>query len=290
MKKYLLTFLFFLFLFVLFGCHTSSTDQKKKHLVLVSLPPYGYVVEKIAGPTVTVKNLLPLGANLHDFEPTAKDLTSLLQADLWFSNGDLFEEKICEAMSHTKNSFVKIDLSQNLELLAVPGQHHSKNEQKDKHLWLSPKMLQKQTLAITSALEKIYPEHKDFYQKNCKSLLDELAHLDEEISSLLAPYKGKAILVSHPAYTYFCHDYSLEQISIEYEGKELSAKKLGEIWNLSREKNIKLVLLQNYHNNKGAAFIAQKLDLSTYMLDPFSSDYITFMQNLSQLISQTYQE
>jgi zinc transport system substrate-binding protein len=262
----------------------------KKNIVLVSLPPYGYVVERIAGPTLTVKNILPLGANLHDFEPTAKDLTTLLQVDLWFSVGEIFEEKIRQALSNTKNSFIEFDLSKDLELLPIPGQKNQKNTQKDKHLWLSPKMLQIQTIIIAEALMQFYPEHKALYQKNLKTLLDDLAQLDTEISSLLSPYKDKAILVSHPAYTYFCEEYSLEQISVEYEGKELSAKKLGEIWNLSREKNIKLVLLQNYHNNKGAAFIAQKLDLNTHMLDPFGSDYILFMQTLAQLIVQAYQE
>ena len=114
MKKYLTVFLFFVFLFGIFSC--SLSDKKpaaKKNTVLVSLPPYGYVIEKIAGPTLTVKNILPLGANLHDFEPTAKDLNILLQSDIWFSVGEVFEDKIQQALSNTKNSFIKSQQERN---------------------------------------------------------------------------------------------------------------------------------------------------------------------------------
>jgi zinc transport system substrate-binding protein len=36
------------------------------------------------------------------------------------------------------------------------------------------------------------------------------------------------VLVSHPAFGYFCKDYDLEQISIEVEGKEPRPKDVSE--------------------------------------------------------------
>ena len=43
--------------------------------------------KKIGGEYVNVVNLVPPGVSPHDFEPSAKDITSLVQGDIFIYNG-----------------------------------------------------------------------------------------------------------------------------------------------------------------------------------------------------------
>ena len=54
-----------------FGCQKKTNEVSDKvPLVIVSIPPYEYIIEKIVGETIEVKTLIPSGANVHSYEPT----------------------------------------------------------------------------------------------------------------------------------------------------------------------------------------------------------------------------
>ena len=80
--------------------------------------------------------------------------------------------------------------------------------------------------------------------------------------------KGRAILVSHPAFAYFCQDYALVQLSVEVEGKDPLPKDVTEILQKAKNYNIQSVLLEPQYSNKGAELIAQSMHLPTHMVDP----------------------
>lgn len=76
---------------------------------------------------------------------------------------------------------------------------------------------------MTDALVKIDSNGKDYYQANYRKLDAELAVFADSLRQVLAPVRGQAFVVWHPALSYFARDYGLEQIGIEYEGKEAPA-------------------------------------------------------------------
>ena len=80
--------------------------------------------------------------------------------------------------------------------------------------------------------------------------------------------EGKAILVSHPAFGYFCQDYHLVQLSIEMEGKEPLPQHVTEILSLAKHYAIQAVLVEPQYSNKGAELIAKRLGLPTHSVDP----------------------
>ena len=63
------------------------------------------------------------------------------------------------------------------------------------------------------------------YDNLCQKLLD----LDEEVGEMCRCSANNYFIIYHPALTYFARDYGLQQVAIEHEGKEVSAKRLASI-------------------------------------------------------------
>jgi zinc transport system substrate-binding protein len=110
--------------------------------------------------------------------------------------------------------------------------------------------------------------------------------LNEEISALLAPMRDKAILVSHPAFAYFCRDYHIVQLSIEVEGKDPLPKDVAEIIQKAKSYHIQSVLLEPQYSNKGAELIAKSMDLPTHMVDPYSENYSANLLSIAKVIAE----
>lgn len=255
-----------------------------KPIVLVSIDPQKFFVQQIAQDSVDIVVLVPPGASPHSFEPTAKQLILASRANLWFSIGEPFEKKALVVLkSHNQNIDV-IDTKKNVSLLKGSCCRHCLDDI-DTHIWLSPKRSKIQALTIKEALVKHFPENKDFYEKNYTQLISDLDLLDNDIKASFENNPTKVILVSHPAFGYYCDDYHLKQLSIEIEGKDPSPKQLTELLKLARSLNIKAIYAQEQYQTKGAYLMAKELDAKVYIVDPYSSDYINNLRKITQLFT-----
>ena len=288
MKKSYLFLITVLFLPLFSSCSSNSLDSAKPR-VLVSIPPYLYFVEKIAGDVVEVSSLAPEGTNPHIFEPSPKQIQEVYQAKVWIKLGESFEQKITTTLSAQHKSLIVVDLSKEVPLFsdhhccACHGHDHSHAESADLHIWMSPVLAKLQASAIGKALIEAFPEHEGLFNQRLETFQKELDDLYAEIKEKLTPYAHEAILVSHPAFGYFCRAFDLEQISIEVEGKEPRPQDIASVLERAAKASIRLVLIQEQYNNKGALALASKMDIPTFSTDPYSSNY---KQTLLDITSQ----
>ena len=115
--------------------------------------------------------------------------------------------------------------------------------------------------------------------------MNELQELDQEIAHTLEPLRGKALLVSHPAFGYFCQEFGLKQLSIECEGKDPLPKHIESILKESVECGVKEVFTQAQYNNKAAILIGDKLHIPIYEVDTYAGDYTSNLRHITQLIA-----
>lgn len=254
--------------------------------VLVSVAPDKFFVEKIAGDTVKVELMVPAGASAHTFEPTPKQMLNASHADLWFQIGESFEPKAGKALQGHNPHLQMVDLRTGVDLIidAEGGCHCSSHAREccaDPHFWLSARQAKIQARTIAAALSTRYPKNAAVYRQRLETFLQELDALDQEITEILSPLKNRTIMVSHPAYAYFCRDYQLKQLSIEFEGKDPSPRQLTDVLTRARQAGIKAVFIQRQYNNKGAQLIAKELGVKTVMLDPYAEDYFTMMRDIA---------
>jgi zinc transport system substrate-binding protein len=282
MLKFLLTFA--LSLIILLDCSAVSTEMQKP-TILVSVAPHKFFVEKIAEDTVSVNLMVPAGVSAHTYEPSPKQMMSACQADIWFFLGESFEGKAIKSLKSHNSKMSFIDMREGVNLISDDSYgshckccHHSSA---DLHIWLSVREAKKQAITIATGLSAKYPENKALYKSNLNNFLQELDSLDQEISAILKDLKLRKVMVSHPAYAYFCRDYHLTQLSIEFEGKDPTPQQLTKLLNEARQFNIKKVYIQMQYSNKGARLIADEIGAEVITLNPYAENFIKSMREIA---------
>lgn len=282
-----------LLLLISFGCQQKPEVAEKRSSLLVSIAPYAYFAERIVGDSLNIQILIPEDANPHLYEPSPKQVHNVAQSAVWFRLGDPQENKIAKVLKEQNPSIQILDLCKGIPLLSMQKndlcgeeEHDHHVDAKDRHVWLSPRLTIYQVNKMAAALMECFPENKQTYLLNAKTLIEDLEALDEEIASMLAPFEEEAILVSHPAFAYYCRDFGLVQLSVECEGKEPRPQDIAKTLQHAKERRVRCVLTQGQYNNKGAELIAKKLNLPVYLVDPYSKNYIENIHAISAMIAQ----
>lgn len=286
-KKFILLFSFLLSLFSLAGTGFSvESSSALSHYVLVSIAPHKFFVEKIAGSTVQVGLMVPAGASAHTYEPTPRQMLGAVKADLWLYVGEGFESKVRAALSSHNPRMQFVDLRDRLDLITFdhehPGCSHHHEGCYDLHYWLSPKLAKIQAETIAHALIKLYPENASLYKENLVKFKEELDLLDQEIRNILSTPHNPVIMVSHPAYAYFCRDYDCKQLSIEFEGKDPTPQQLTKVIHAARLYGIRTIFVQMQYSSKGAKLIAAHIRANVINLDPYSEHYIESIRTIAK--------
>jgi zinc transport system substrate-binding protein len=290
-------FLVLTLLFPLTSCEKKEAPKNGKPTVLVSVPPYIYFVNKIAQGSVNVETLVPSGANPHIYEATPREVQRHQNAALWVYLGEPLDKKVIQFFRDSQQQIGLIDIARGIDLLSYREdnecatthshcQHHRHDEGHDLHIWLSPILAKQQARIISNALTALLPDQKEKFNANLQVFLEELDQLNQQIAEILSPMRGKSILVSHPAFGYFCRDYHLVQLSIEIEGKDPLPQHVTEILAKAKSDHIQSILTEPQYSNKGAELIAKSMNLPTHLVDPYAENYSENLLSIAKVIAQ----
>jgi zinc transport system substrate-binding protein len=288
--------LFIVFLCLIMNpCYAHEAAQgavKPRPVVLVSVAPYKRFVETIAAGTIDVALMVPAGTSSHTFEPSPKQMLTASHADIWFQIGEGFEERAGRALKSYNPHMSLVDMREGLDLITCApdeGCHCAQHVHAsciDPHFWMSPTEVKKQVHTITRALQQRYPQNQKLYESKAQELITQLDVLDKEIKELMSSSKGQVVMVSHPAYGYFCRDYLCRQLSIEFEGKDPTPRELTRILTEARQQRIQKVFIQMQYNSKGARLLAKELGAQIVVLDPYAEDYFNSMREIARQFAQ----
>jgi zinc transport system substrate-binding protein len=285
--------LLFLALFLpLAACKKEEAPKSHKPMVLVSIPPYVYFVNKIAQGLVDVQTLVPAGANPHIYEATPREVQRHQNAAAWIYLGESFDQKALQFFRAARQQIGIIDVAQGTPLLPYNKAEHADCTQHchdqgyDLHIWLSPVLAKEQAKRIAAGLEALLPEQKEKLRTNLQTFLEELDQLNAQIATILSSMRGKAVLVSHPAFAYFCREYDILQLSIEMEGKDPLPQHITKILAKAKSWHIQSILTEPQYSNKGAELIAKAMDLPTHMVDPYAENYAENLIGIAKIIAQ----
>jgi zinc transport system substrate-binding protein len=270
--KYIIVFLFPFLLFA------------EKPLVLVTVAPYKYFVDKISQGEVDVQLLVPSGASSHTYEPTPKQIIKASKADIWFVIGEPFEAKAFPLFKKHNPKMMSADLREGVSLIKEVGCPHAGCI--DPHFWLSPKVSKKQVEVIGNTLKKRYPEKASLFAKNQELLEKELEAIDQELEGKLKNLKNRYVMISHPAYAYLARDYGLIQIPIEFEGRDPTPKQLGRILDSAKKAEVHTLFTQPQYSDKGAQLIAKEMSAKVVSLDPYAENYPKMMSEIGDAFSK----
>jgi zinc transport system substrate-binding protein len=276
------------------SCNNSVDKQNKdqgKIKVLVSISPQKYFVEKIGGKWVDVEVLIPTGTNPHLYDPTPGQLINVAGAAVYFYNGNLdFEKSWINNLIESNPNLIHVKLSDGIEMLADPectGHQEGHSHGVDPHTWLSPANARIIATHIKNTLCKQYPEHNSLFEANYNKLITEIAGLEKEIETKLSNLPNRKFMIFHPTLSYFAKQFGLEQISIEFEGKEPTPKHLKASIDLAKKSGIQTIFIQKEFDMNNASIIANELDGNLVQIDPLSEDWYDNLLFIANQISNS---
>ena len=155
----------------------------------------------------------------------------------------------------------------------------------DPHIWCSPKQL---AIMAENAFEAIHAALPDSlkYNDNYTALCNKLLDLDEEVAEMCKCAPSSYFLIYHPALTYLARDYGLEQVSIENEGKETSAKRLGEIIDMARRDGIKRVFYQSQFPRSSVETVCEDIGAEAVEINPLDEEIFGNIRRMVYLITE----
>ncbi len=281
---------------LLAGCSRAPQPPQEtpRPLVLVSIAPYKFITERIAGQALDVQTIIPPRSNPHVYEPTSRQVLEISRGQVWFRIGEPFEAKVLPLLRESNPGLIISDLRDGIELQPLDDEDHlcahCSSDSLDRHIWLSPKLAGQQAVHIAKVLSDRFPSLSEEIQQNLQNCLLELKDLDLEIQTILAPLRGRSFIVSHSAFGYFCHEYGLKQLSVEQEGKDARPRRLEEMLGESKRLSATIAFALPQHNNKGAQRIADVMNIPIQMIDPYSADYFNTLRTLARLIADPRSE
>ena len=257
---------------------SGMAESNAKPTVTVTIPPYKYFVEKIAGDKVDVNVMVSNGNNPETYEPNAQQMMELSNSALYLKVGSIgFEQTWIKKLQDNAPDMKMIDTSVGITPAKTPGGNI------DPHVWMSCKNARIISSNIFKALCQLEPENKTFFQKNYQQLLSSIDRQDSIIRKSFKdnPEMVRKFVIYHPILTYFARDYQLEQLAIEEEGREPSAAQLKSLIERARKQKIRYCLIQAEFANRNTTTFIKESQTKAMDINPLQADWANAMKEVS---------
>lgn len=277
------------------SCRTGG-DAMGKPVISVSIIPQQYFIEQLAGGLVEVNVMIPPGASPATYEPSVSQLAKLDQSKAYFRIGYIgFEQSWMEKISSINPEMKIMDLSEGVEIIVENAgeeeeDHHGHSHYgPDPHIWMSVSNARIIARNIHNNLMLLFPHEKEYLQTRFDLFILSLDSLHIDIASKLEGLENRKFMIYHPALTYYARDYSLEQFSLEIEGKTPSPAHLKEMTDLALRYQISKILIQSQFDRKNAEVLARETGSEIIRFDPLDLHWGEQMRYIAEQLNPSNQ-
>lgn len=228
MKKTIAVILCFTVILSLFsGCAKTEAPiqaEKKLSIVTTIFPEYDWVMQLLGdrASDVDVTLLLDSGVDLHSFQPSAKDMVTISNCDLFVYVGGESDKWVEPALAGAANKdMLVLNLMELLrervkeeEIIEGMDAHeeeeHDEEPEYDEHVWLSLRNAKIVCQELRDALISLDEANKDVYTANTEAYLEKLDALDKQYQQAVDSSDVKALLFGDRfPFRYLTDDYDL---------------------------------------------------------------------------------
>ena len=223
------------------GSGRGSGDGKLR-IVATIFPEYDWVKsilgDRAADAELTL--LLDNGVDLHSYQPTAEDILTISDCDLFIYVGGESDRWVEDALKNPVNkNRIVINLMDVLggavkEEEIVPGMQeeehdhdhedgghddhedgdhdhdHEEGPEYDEHVWLSLRNAAVIVKSLSESIQKLDPDHAETYRKNTEDYLAKLSALDGQYKAAVEAASVKTLLFGDRfPFRYMTDDYNL---------------------------------------------------------------------------------
>lgn len=184
---------------------------KEKLRVVTTFTIIQDIAQNVAGDAAVVESITKPGAEIHDYQPTPRDIVKAQHADLILWNGMNLErwfQRFFENIKQVPAAVVTEGIT------PLPIHEGPYNGNPNPHAWMSPSNALIYIENIRKALVQHDPDNAETYNRNAKAYAEKIAALDAPLRERLSriPTAQRWLVTSEGAFSYLAKDYQLQEV------------------------------------------------------------------------------
>jgi zinc transport system substrate-binding protein len=272
--------------------------------VIASIKPIHSLVASVMQ-SVGTPDLIVSGSNSpHTYSLKPSDAEALQNADVIFWVGpelEAFLQKPLEALGQNATQVSLIHAEGIQTLVARKGIGFDADEDQgeiDGHIWLDPENAKAILKAVAETLSAADKANAATYKANAEKVAASIDNLSVEITTTVAPAKGKGFIVFHDAYHYFENRFGVKAsgaISINPENPP-GAQGIAELQQRIADGKVTCVFAEPQFDNKLVNLIIEGSNVKSAILDPEGANiepgpalYETVLRNMAMSLQHCLQ-
>lgn len=266
--------------------------------VVVTYSILGAVVSDVVGDAADVVVLMPNGVDPHEWEPSAKDIELLNNADLVVTNGLGLEAGLDDVLQQATDDNVKIFVATDHIIPrrvgegegADPADEDQAVGAQDPHIWTDPAVMAEVVEALSEVLSAMNIEVSEQAAKVSEELLTLDRNIEESFMGIQT--NDRKLVTGHESLGYFARRYNLSLIGAIIPNlsstAEVSAADMTSLKEKISEQGVRVIFTELGTSSDVADSLAsdagvQVVELSTHLL-PNDGTYRSFMTELASTI------
>ena len=154
----------------------AALQAEAKFKVVTTFTVIQDIAQNVAGDAATVESITKPGAEIHEYEPTPKDIVKAQSADLILWNGLNLERWFERFFQNIKDKPAVVVTEGITPLSIYEGPY---KDAPNPHAWMSPSNALIYVENIKNALVKYDPQNADTYQKNAAAYAEKIKQLEQ---------------------------------------------------------------------------------------------------------------
>lgn len=227
--------------------------------VITSFTVIADIARNVAGEAALVESITRPGAEIHDYQPSPKDILRAQDADLILWNG-MNLERWFERFLQDVNNVPSVVVSEGVVPLSIYEGPYT--DKPNPHAWMSTANALIYVENIRAALAKADPQNAAVYNANAKAYSDRIRALKARLADALkdVPEQQRYLVTSEGAFSYLAKDMGLKEvylwpINAEQQG---SPQQVRKVIDTVRENRIPVVFSESTVSDKPAKQVAEE--------------------------------
>lgn len=189
-------------------CSAVAADRPK---VITTFTIIADMAKNVAGDLAEVDSITKPGAEIHNYQPTPRDILKARNADLVLWNG-LNLERWFEKFLANLDGVPSVTVSEGITPMSIGGGPYEGKP--NPHAWMSPDNALIYVANIAKGLSQVDPAHADVYAANAKTYSDKIKAEIQPMRSALAglPESKRWLVTSEGAFSYLARDFGLKEL------------------------------------------------------------------------------
>lgn len=190
---------------------SAQTSAKAPLRVVTTFTVIQDIAQNVAGTAATVESITKLGAEIHDYQPTPRDIVKAQSAQLILWNGLNLERWFERFFAGLKDVPAAV-VTEGITPLPIAEGPYRDNP--NPHAWMSPSNAVIYIENIRKALAARDPDNAEIYRRNAEAYAARVKALDEPLRQRLAaiPEGSRWLVTSEGAFSYLARDYGLREL------------------------------------------------------------------------------